>query len=74
MDLDEYLWRNKRTLLEFSEKVGCTSVTLHRIKKRTQTPRMYLAMRIQKETGDQVSLQEMMSKEEEKKMEKWVSN
>ncbi len=71
MDLDEYMWRHKRTLREFSKTVGCTTVTLCRIKHRTQTPRMPLAMKIERETEGQVSLQEMVSKRDTEKLEKW---
>ncbi len=70
MDLDEYLWRKKRTIREFCKVVGCTTVTLCRIKHRSQTPRMLLAMRIENETGGLVTLKEMLSKEDLKKLEK----
>ena len=72
MDLDEYLWRNKRTLKELCSKVDCTPCTMNKIKHRRSSPKLVLALKLVEETGGQVSLKELLGREDEKRWKIWI--
>lgn len=72
MDLDEYLWRNRITVRDFSIKVGCTENTLLKIKHRRGSPGLLIALKIVKCSDGQIALEELLSKADVEKYQKWL--
>lgn len=70
MELDEYLWRYKRTIREFSRAMDCNENTVLHIKHKTHSPRLLLALKVQHETEGKVTIKEMLTKEDLEKLEK----
>ena len=69
MELDEYLFRNKKSQRQFAEDTGIGQVTICKLKNYKIIPNLETAMRIYKHTGGQISLHEILSPEERKKYE-----
>ena len=61
MNLDEYLWKNKITSKEFSEKMHCCRSYLSLIKTGKVKPSYRFAKDIVEMTDGKVTLEEIMS-------------
>ena len=60
MDLNEYLWRNKKSQREFAEEIGVCEVTICKLKNYSNIPNLRTALLIHKHTGGEVSLIELI--------------
>ena len=69
MELDEYLFRNKKSQRQFAEDTGIGQVTICKLKNYKIEPTLVTAMRLYKHTGGQISFHEMLSPDERKKYE-----
>lgn len=61
MELDEWLWRNKMTIAEFSRAVDCDKHYLNRIVNKHLKPGKRLARDIVLATQGQVTEKELMN-------------
>jgi hypothetical protein len=72
MDLDEYLWRNRVTIRDLAIKIGCTENTLLKIKHRRGSAGLLIAIKIVKCSDGQIALEQLLSKKDVEKYEKWL--
>ena len=68
MNLEEYLWKSKRTIREFSNNIDCTTNTIIRIKQQAGSPNLLLALKIVEESDHKVDLESLLSKDDAKKI------
>lgn len=72
MDLDEYLWRSKRTATELAKKVNLSFPTMLLIKHKKKAPKLITALKIMVETNGEVGLEDLLSKQDVKDLKKWL--
>jgi len=61
IDLDYYLWRNKILVKDFAKRINVSSSQLSIIRHRKMTPNLRLAMKIHKESNEQIAFSEMIA-------------
>lgn len=74
MDLDEYLWRKKKTLTDLANDIGCARETLSVYKQRKSTPNLFLALKIYYASGKEISLEKLLSTKNEEEFKKWLAH
>jgi len=73
MDLSQYLEDKDISQRQFAMKIGITAVTLNRIIKKINIPKLETALKIEKETYGKVTCEDLLgrpSKEKGKKKQK----
>ena len=73
MELDEWLFRNKCTRTKMARALGIHQQTVFNILSKKRTPTLYTALAIQKFTGGQVTLQELLNVEDTENLNKILS-
>jgi DNA-binding XRE family transcriptional regulator len=73
MELDEWLWRNKCTRRKIARAIGIHHQTIFNILAKKRTPCLFTAIAIQKFTGNQVTLEELLNEEDTAKLKKILS-
>lgn len=74
MDIDEYLWRHKKSVVDLAAEIGITPNSLIHYKKRRRTPNLFIALRIRQVTNGEVTFVEMLNKEDAEIFEKLVQS
>lgn len=64
MLLREYLEKNAINIQAFARLIGCSNATMHRLLKGNSDCLVSLALKIKKQTHDQVSIEELVYKVE----------
>lgn len=71
MDLAEYLWRESKTIPQFSKQINISAPTILKIKQRRISPKLITALKIVHETDGKVSLNEIMASKDRKELSQW---
>lgn len=74
MDLDEWLWRKKITMREFSERTGIHWNMLSGIKRKVRVPRLDNAIIIHKMTNGEVTFEQLLTPDLQEKVKKIVAS
>jgi len=72
MDIDEYLWRKRRTVRSFAIELGITDNSVLKYKHKRGTPRLLIALKIVKASGGEITLEELLTKEEAEELENFL--
>lgn len=72
MDIDEYLWRSRRTVRSLAIQVDTTDNSILKYKHKRGTPRLLMAMKIVKASEGQITLEELLTEEERKDLENFL--
>lgn len=72
MDIDEYLWRNRRTVRDFAIKLGITENSVLKYKHKRGAPKLLIALKIVKESNGQITIEELLPPKELEELKKWV--
>lgn len=73
MQLDEWLFRNKCTRRKMARGLGLHQQTIFNILSKKRTPSLFSALAIQKFTGGQVTLEELLNDEDTENLKKVLS-
>lgn len=71
MDLDEYLWRSRRSGREFAQSSETTPATVTAYRHRKNTPNLLAALKISEESEGKIQLTDLLSHEDLKKYVEW---
>ncbi len=74
MDIDEYCWRNRMSLRKLAIKVGCTEASILKYKHGKGSPSLLIAMKIVKTSGGDITLEELLGKNDKEKLKKWLES
>lgn len=72
MDLDEYCWRKRITLIEISKKTGICAPTLSHLKNLKVTPNLMTALKLYEFSKGEISYVEMLPEKVRVEFEKWI--
>lgn len=74
MDIDTFLWQKRMTMREFAIMVGVTEVSIQKYKQRKNSPNLLIALKIVKASEGEITLHELLKKEDVEAYEKWVQS
>ena len=71
MELAEFLWKRKKTAKELASAADCSPNSIGKIKRRTSTPGLLMALKLLEISSWAIELEDLLSERDKKDYENW---